>query len=106
MWPPLHQEGGGSNGQIVTIKRIPDGKWQKSRNIIGERRKVHGREWTLAEHLDGLEKNDFCDFEKSHKRAYQKRKVESNEQSKKGGQRSKNPSLGFVKAIGNRLRNK
>ena len=39
-----------------------------------------------AEHLDGLERNDFCDFDKPHKRAYQKEKTESNEQSKEGGQ--------------------
>ena len=37
------------------------------------------------EHLDGLVKNDFCDFDKSHKRACQKEKIESNEQSKEGG---------------------
>ena len=39
-----------------------------------------------AEHLDGLEKNDFCDFDKPQKRAYQKEKIESNEQTKEGGQ--------------------
>ena len=39
-----------------------------------------------TEHLDGLERNDFCDFEKQRKRAYQKGKIDSNEQSKKGGQ--------------------
>ena len=38
------------------------------------------------EHLDGLERNDFCDFDKPQKRAYQKEKIESNEQSKEGGQ--------------------
>ena len=36
--------------------------------------------------LDGLERNDFCDFEKPQKRAYQKGKIESNEQSKEGRQ--------------------
>ena len=40
----------------------------------------------LAEHLDGLERNGFCDFEKPRKRACQKGKIESNEQSKEGGQ--------------------
>ena len=35
---------------------------------------------------DGLERNDICDFEKPRKRAYQKEKIESNEQSKEGGQ--------------------
>ena len=37
-------------------------------------------------HHDGLEMNDFCDFDKPHKRVYQKGKIESNEHSKKGGQ--------------------
>ena len=40
----------------------------------------------LAEHLDGLERNDFSDFDKPRKRVYQKRKIESNEQSKEEGQ--------------------
>ena len=35
--------------------------------------------------LDGLERNDFCDSDKPCKRAYQKEKIESNEQSKEGG---------------------
>ena len=35
---------------------------------------------------NGLERNDFCDFDKPRKRAYQKGKTEPNEQSKKGGQ--------------------
>ena len=47
---------------------------------------IQGQERILAEHLDGLKKNDFCDFDKPQKRAYQKGKIESNEQSKKGGQ--------------------
>ena len=38
------------------------------------------------EHLDELKRNDYCDFEKPHKCAYQKGKIESNEQSKEGGQ--------------------
>ena len=38
------------------------------------------------EHLDGLERNDFCDFDTSQKRAYQKGKIGSNQQSKEGGQ--------------------
>ena len=47
--------------------------------------KVQGQERILAEHLDGFEMNDFRDFDKPHKRAYQKEKIESNEQSKEGG---------------------
>ena len=38
------------------------------------------------EHLDGLVRNEFCDFDKPHKHAYQKGKIESNEQSKERGQ--------------------
>ena len=37
------------------------------------------------EHLDGFESNDFCDFDRPQKRAYQKGKIESNEQSNEGG---------------------
>ena len=38
------------------------------------------------EHLDGHERNNFCDYEKSHKRAYQKGWIESNERSKEESQ--------------------
>ena len=38
------------------------------------------------EHLSGLERSGFCDFDKPQKRTYQKEKIESNEQSKDGGQ--------------------
>ena len=47
---------------------------------------MQGQERIPAEHLDGLESNDFCDFDKPQKRAYQKEKIESNEQSKEEGQ--------------------
>ena len=57
--------------------------------IIDEERKVPGQEQILAKYLNELEKNDFCDFEKPCKRAYQKGKIESNEQSKEGGQPKK-----------------
>ena len=40
------------------------------------------------EHLGGLERSDFCDFNKPHKHAYQKGKIGSNEQSKEGGSRN------------------
>ena len=51
-----------------------------------KKRKVQGQKQILAEHLDGLERNGFGDFEKPRKRTYQKGKIESNEQSKEGGQ--------------------
>ena len=53
---------------------------------MNRERKVQGQERILAEHLDGLERNDFCDFDKPQKRAYQKGKIESNEQNKEGSQ--------------------
>ena len=53
--------------------------------MIEERRKVQGQKRILVEHLDGLESNDFCDFDKPQKRAYQKEKIKSIEQSKDGG---------------------
>ena len=43
-----------------------------------------GQKRIFAEHLDGIEKSDFFDFKKSWKRVYQKAKIESHEQSKKG----------------------
>ena len=48
--------------------------------------KSTGQEWILAAHLDGLERNDYCDFEKPHKRVHQKGKIESNKQGKDVGQ--------------------
>ena len=51
-----------------------------------KRRKVRGQEQILAEHLDELERSDFFDFDKPQKCTYQKGKLESNEQSKEGGQ--------------------
>ena len=73
---------GGPNDQIVSIKRAADGR----RKIIDGERKVQGQERILAEHLDELERSDFCNFEKLRKRACQKGKIESNKQSKEGGQ--------------------
>ena len=74
---------GGPNGQIVSIKRAADGR--QSKKIIDEEKKVQGQEQILAKHLDGIEKSNSCDFDKPRKRAHQKGKVESNEQSKEGG---------------------
>ena len=53
-----------------------------------KREKKHGQERILGEHLDGLERNGCRDFEKPHKRAYQKEKIKSNEQSKEGASRN------------------
>ena len=51
-----------------------------------KREKEQDQERILAGHLDGLERSEFCDFDKPRKRAYQKGKIEFNEQSKEGGQ--------------------
>ena len=48
--------------------------------------KIQGQEQILVEHLNGLERNDFCDFDKPCKHVYQNGKIESNEQSKEKGQ--------------------
>ena len=34
-----------------------------------------GQKRILAKHLDGLEKNDFCDFDKPHKRPVGKERL-------------------------------
>ena len=79
--------GGGPNDQIVSVKRTADGRSQRSRKIIDEEReKYRAKKRILAEHLDGLERNDFCDFDGPSKRTYQKGKIKSNEQSKEKGQ--------------------
>ena len=51
-----------------------------------KREKIQSQERILAKHHDGLERNEFCDFDKPCKRVYQKGKIEPNEQSKEGGQ--------------------
>ena len=45
-----------------------------------------GPERILAKDLDEFDSNDFYDFDKPSKCAYQKGKIELNEQSKEGGQ--------------------
>ena len=62
---------------------------EAGRSLMKREKKVQGQERMLAEHLDGLERSGFCDFDKSNKRAYQKGKIKSNEQSKEGGQPKK-----------------
>ena len=51
-----------------------------------KREKSTGSRTDPCEHLDGLERSDFCDFGKPRKHAYQKGKIESNKQSEEGGQ--------------------
>ena len=78
--------GGGPNGQIMNVKRAADGRRQRSWKIVDEEKKVQSQERILVKHLHGLERSNFCDFDKPCKRAYRREKIESNEQSKEGGQ--------------------
>ena len=91
MWPPPQQEPRWrrKDGQMVSIKTTADGRRQRSRKIIDEERKVLGQEWIYVKHLDGLERSDFCNFDKLRKHAYYKGKIEFNEQSKERGSRNK-----------------
>ena len=54
--------------------------------INDEERKEQAQQLIHAEHLDGLERNDFCDIENSRKYACHKGKIEFNKQNKEGGQ--------------------
>ena len=47
---------------------------------------MQGQKRIFAEYLDEVERNHFCDFEKTRKHSYQKGKIESNEQGKEGGE--------------------
>ena len=59
---------------------------RKGGRSFTKKEKSTGPRTDPAEHLDGLERNDFYHFDKPRKRAYHKGKIESNEQSKEGGQ--------------------
>ena len=76
----------GPSCQIVSTKRAADGRKQKSTEIIDEQREKYRTKNVSLRILDGLGRNGFCDFDKPQKRACQKGKIESNEQSKEGGQ--------------------
>ena len=73
---------GGPNGQVISIKKPADERRQRSRKIIVEKREKSTGPRT--DHCE-LERSDYRDFEKPHKRAYQKGTMESNQQGKKGG---------------------
>ena len=87
----LHRSGnrgcGGPNGQIVSVKTAADGRRQRGQKIIDEEReKYRAKNGSLRNTSTDSKKNDSCDFEKPHRRASQKEKIESNEQSKEEGQ--------------------
>ena len=56
----------------------------KAKNLL-TKIEVQGQKQILAKHLYGHERSDFCDFDKLRKHAYQKGKVEPNQQSKQAG---------------------
>ena len=77
----------GEEDQIARLSAKREQRTEEGRGeIIHDKRKRQRQEKILAEHLDGLERHDVSNFEKPHKRAWPKGKIESNEQSKKGGQ--------------------
>ena len=86
MWPPPQW------GPRVRRTKWPDRQRREQLTEEGgedhrwREKKVQGQERILAEHLGRLERNNFCDFDKPRKRDYQKGKIESNKQSKEGGQ--------------------
>ena len=59
---------------------------RKAKRLLMKKEKSTGPRTNLVEHLDGLERNDFCDFDKPRKCGYHKGKIECNKQSKEGGQ--------------------
>ena len=79
--------GGGPNGQIVSIKRAADTRRQRSREIIDqEKEKYRAKNGSLQNISTDSKEMTFCNFDKLCKHAYQKGKIESNEQSKERGQ--------------------
>ena len=87
---PLHRSGdqgeGGPNGLIFSIKRAVDGKGREAGISLMKNEKSTGPRTDLCGTPRRTGKNNFSDFEKPRKRAYQNRKIESNKQSKEGGQ--------------------
>ena len=78
--------GGGPNGQIASLKRTADGNRERNRNITDEKREKCGaKNGSLHNASTELKEATFVIL-KNHTSAYQKEKIESNEQSKEGGQ--------------------
>ena len=83
-----NRRGGKPNGQIVSVKRVADRRRRRNKEFINkEREKCRAKNGSLRNTSTDYSKGTtFCDFCKPHKRSCQKGKIESNEQSKKGGQ--------------------
>ena len=54
-----------------------------AKKSLTKRKKERGQERIFTEHFGGIERSDFCDFEKPRPRACQKRKIDF---GKEGGQ--------------------
>ena len=79
--------GGEPNGQIVSIKRATDGRRQRGLKIINEeRKKDSAKNGTLRNTSMDSKGAAFVTLKNHASRTCQKGKIESNEQSKKGGQ--------------------
>ena len=61
-----------------------------------KKRKVQGQEQMLEEHLDGNERNYFCDFKKSRRRTYQKGKISPTSKARREASRNEFMEKGGV----------
>ena len=77
--------GGGLNGQVVSIKKAADRRWQRCRENIDEKREKYRARMDPCG-ISRLSRKERLFFDKPRKRAYQKGKIESNEQSKEKNQ--------------------
>ena len=97
MWPPRsgNRGGGGSNGQIVSIKRAADGRRQRSRKIIDKKRKNYRVKNGSLRNTSTDSKQEILVILRNHASVPIRKKIESNEQSKEGTIRNKFKEKGF-----------
>ena len=69
---------------MVSINRAADGRRQRSRKIVIKREKRTGPTTDPCRTPQQTRKENFCDFVKPCKRAYQKGKIESNKAKLEG----------------------
>ena len=88
MWPPPQwgRGGGRPNDQNVSVKRAADGRRQRSRKIIDEEREEYRAKNRSLRNTSTDSKGAAFVILIDHASTYQKGKIESNEQSKEGGQ--------------------
>ena len=83
MWPPLQR---GPNGQIVSVKRAADGRRLRRKKTIDEEREKYRAKNGSLQNTSTDSKGTAFVILIDQKRTYQKEKIESNKQSKDGGQ--------------------